>query len=159
MAESPEVGFLLYPRLPLSRAEFDAFLARLQAAASERHPIGEAPFALAAFHPDAKLDLDSAERLIPFLRRSPDPCVQAVRMSVLHRVRAGTPQGTQFVDVANLAELLAGKAELSLRDRIARANLDVVRNLGASELASRFEEIQRDRQASYAALHAREAAR
>lgn len=155
---SPEVGFLLYPRLSLSRAEFDAFVARMQAAASERHPIGQAPFALAAFHPDARPDLDSAERLIPFLRRSPDPCVQAVRMSVLQRVRAGTPQGTQFVDVDNIAEVLAGKEELSLRDRIARANLDTVRTLGASELAARFADIERDRQATYGALLALEAA-
>ncbi len=155
--ESPEVGFLLYPRLPLSRPEFDAFLGRLQALASERHPFGKVAFALAAFHPEAEPDLDNAERLVPFLRRTPDPCVQAVRMSVLQRVRSGTPQGTEFVDVESIARLLARQEDLPLRDRVARANLATVRGGGASELASRIDAIHMDRSATYAALVAREA--
>ncbi len=58
-----EVGFLLYPRLSHSRGDFDGFVARLQTAASRRYPLGQAPFALAAFHPDARPDLHNAERL------------------------------------------------------------------------------------------------
>ncbi len=78
-------------------------------------------------------------------------------MSVLQRVRSGTPQGTQFVDAASIADLLTQKGELSLRDRIARANLETVRRAGVDQLISRLEAIQRDRTVTYEALSAREA--
>jgi hypothetical protein len=153
--EKVEVGFLLYPRVSLARAEFDVFLARLQAVMAERYPFGKWPFALAAFHPEAPADLDNAERLIPFLRRSPDPCIQAVRMTVLERVRSGTPQGTQFVDAESIADLMALKESLPLRDRIARANLETVRRVGVEAVAARMEDIRRDRELTYQALAAR----
>src|SRR5262249_34670628 len=137
------------------RLEFDAFVARVQVDASELHPIGEAPFALAAFHPDAAADLQTAERLVPFLRRTPDPCVQAVRMSVLQRVRSGTPQGTQFVDVASILEFLERKEEIPLRERIARANLATVREASVDEVERRLADIRSDRERTYAALEAR----
>ena len=60
--------------------------------------VGESPFAMAAFHPDAAADLDDPERLIPFLRRTPDPTIQLVRQEALERVRGRHPQGTAFVD-------------------------------------------------------------
>jgi hypothetical protein len=161
--DAPEVGFLLYPRLPLSRTEFDAFVARIQAAASQRYPASPPPFALAAFHPDAPPNLETAERLVPFLRRSPDPCVQAVRTTVLDRVRGTSPQGTQFVDANAIAELLSRKSpspasaeEVTLRDRIARTNLATVTTVGVAELGARIEAIVRDRAATYDALLQRE---
>jgi hypothetical protein len=156
--ERIEVGFLLLPRVALSRVDFDAFVARVQEEASARHPIGQAPFALAAFHPDVSPDLGNAERLVPFLRRTPDPCIQAVRMSVLERVRSGTPQGTQFVDLDAILEFVSRKEELPLRERIARANLATVRQAGLVEVEARMQEILRDRDGTYRALTAREQA-
>lgn len=153
-----EIGFLVFPRLRLGRVEFDRFVAGLRSIDAERHPLGKAPFALAAFHPEAEADVGDHERLVPFLRRTPDPCVQAIRMAVLERVRRGTPGGTQFIDVASLdASLSEESATPSLRDRIARTNLETVRRVGVQALRSRLDAIQHDRARAYRALEAREA--
>ncbi|HEY1691840.1 MAG TPA: DUF1415 family protein [Polyangiaceae bacterium] len=146
-----EIGFLIYPRRP-AKAAFDRFVAELRTLDAGRRPAGEAPFALAAFHPDAAPDLKDAERLVPFLRRSPDPCVQVVRMSSLHRVRRRTPQGTHFVDVTMLDGALENAPEPPLAEQIARANLETVRRMGVEALASRIEDILGDRDRSYARL-------
>jgi hypothetical protein len=153
-----EVGFVLYPRASMSRAEFDAFVSRVQAEASALYPPGQAPFALAAFHPHAPPDMQSAERLVPFLRRTPDPCIQAVRMSVLERVRGSRPQGTQFVDAKAILEFIERKEEVPLRERIARANLATVEARGVEEVKARLDAILLDRERTYERLAAREAA-
>jgi hypothetical protein len=147
-----DIGFLVLPRLPLGRLDFDRFVARLQAIYAGRLPPGQTPFALAAFHPDAAPIVDDAERLIPFLRRTPDPCIQVVRMSTLKRVRGSTPEGTQFIDVASLEASLLREAVVPLRQRIARTNLDTVRRMGVAQFAACVEDIQRDRDRTYAAL-------
>src|SRR5580658_6088423 len=54
------VAFLIYPRLSLSRSAFETFAARVRVADAGRHPLGEIPFVLAAFHPDATADLAGA---------------------------------------------------------------------------------------------------
>jgi hypothetical protein len=149
-----EVGFLIFPRLPLGRADFDRFVSRLRSADVERRPPGEAPFALAAFHPDAAPQLDDPERLIPFLRRTPDPCIQVVRMSILKRVRSGTSEGTQFIDIKAIEAALSDNASPPLRERIARANLHAVRRMGVAQLEDRIGHILRDRDQSYASLGA-----
>ena len=147
-----DIGFLVLPRLPLGRRDFNRFVARLQVLYAQSHPPGQAPFALAAFHPDAKAVIDDAERLIPFLRRSPNPCVQAVRMTALERVRSGSPEGTQFIDVASIEASLPKNVTPPLRQRIARMNLETVRRMGVAQFAACVEDIQRDRDRTYAAL-------
>ncbi len=104
----------------------------------------------AAFHPDAEPDTDEPERLIPFLRRTPDPTIQLVRASVLDRVRAGTPQGTQFVDVSDLDANL--EYAVPLRERIARVNLATAERMGVAELKRRMDAIVEDRHATYEKL-------
>jgi hypothetical protein len=152
--ESVEVGFLIYPRMQLTRADFDAFTARVRDADSGRHALGEIPYVLAAFHPDALPDVTHAERLVPFLRRSPDACIQAIRASVLDRVRSGAPQGTQLVDVSSLEAALRYTVppQPQLRERIARANLDTAQRMGIDELERRFAAIGRDRRETYRRL-------
>jgi len=155
LAEDPftEVALLIYPRFLLNRLDFEEFLARLRDADNARHSLGEAPFAAAAFHPDAAPDVGDAERLIPFLRRTPDPTIQLVRCGVLERVRARTPIGTEFVDIHLLTlSALAADPEPSLRRRIAEDNLDTVRRAGVEALTARLVEIHADRRASYARL-------
>jgi len=147
-----DIGFLVFPRLELGRTEFDGFVARLRAAETQRRPPGEPAVVLAAFHPDADADMDDADRLVPFLRRSPDPCVQAIRMSTLKRVRSGAPEGTQFVDVSRLDATMDNDAGPTLRERIAMANRDTVRRMGIEEFSARVEEIHRDRERTYASL-------
>jgi hypothetical protein len=146
--EKIEIALLIYPRLRTQRVEFERFVARLRDADSRRHPLGEIPFMFAAFHPEATADVSNPERLIPFLRRTPDPTIQLVRASVLEKIRGRTPQGTQFFDSKTLLEDLEKPAP-ALRDKIAQANFETVRKLGVDELRRRLDDILRDRNESY----------
>jgi hypothetical protein len=148
-----EVGFLIYPRLQLGRGDFDRFTARIRDADAARHPLGGIPYVLAAFHPDALPDASDPDRLVPFLRRTPDPCIQALRASVLEHVRSGAPQGTQLVDVAAIGAALSQiPSPVPLRERIARTNFDTAHRLGIDELTRRFDAIRRDRHETYESL-------
>jgi len=142
--EQVDVVLLLYPRLGLSRSAFDQFAARVRDADVARRSLGNVPFVFAVFHPDAAPDIAEAERLIPFLRRTPDPTIQLLRSTVLDHVRGMTPQGTQFVDPTAIGTL-GPSAEPSLRERIASANLATTLRIGVDTLARRFEDIARDR--------------
>jgi hypothetical protein len=73
-----------------------------------------------------------------------------VRSSVLERVRAGTPQGTQFVDVRNLDVNV--EYAVPLRERIARVNLATAERIGVAELKRRMDAIVGDRDATYEGL-------
>jgi hypothetical protein len=149
--ERVQIALLIFPRIGLSRSDFEHFVARVREGDAKRHALGEVPFMFAAFHPAAVPDLTHAERLIPFLRRTPDPTIQLVRASALERVRASASQGTQFVDIRSLA---AEDFEYTppLRERIARANLATVRRMGVDELRRHLDDILRDRDETYEAL-------
>jgi hypothetical protein len=151
--ESVEIGLVLFPRLTATPTAFERFVSLLSAADAERRPIGTAPFAMAAFHPQALADLRDPERLIPFLRRSPDPTVQLIRCASLERVREGFHEGTAFVDVSAMTALAIGTADpLPLRTRIARANERTIRKIGIEEVERRLTLIAADRDAAYARL-------
>jgi hypothetical protein len=145
-----EIALLIFPRIGLGRAEFEQFVGRVQDADARAHPLGAIPFVFAAFHPDAAPDLSEAERLVPFLRRTPDPTIQLLRAAAVDRVRAGTPQGTQFVDIRLLdADAVA---PVPLRERIARTNLATVNRMGVGEMTARLDAILHDREATYRGL-------
>ena len=151
--ESVEIGLLLFPRLKTTATAFERFVSLLAAADAERRPIGSAPFAMAAFHPNAAPDLVDPERLIPFLRRSPDPTVQLIRCASLDRVREGFHEGTAFVDIdAIAARAVTSEDTLPLRTRIARANERTVLRVGVAEVERRLAAIMADRDAAYAGL-------
>jgi len=150
--DSMEVGFLLFPRLALARAEFDRFTSMVRSEDATRHELGTAPFAMVGFHPEGKPSLEDAERLIPFLRRTPDPCIQVIRIAVLERVRGSVPEGTQFMDVALLDLAATGPAEVSVRDRVGRANLETARRVGLDELRQCMDDIRQDRDETYRKL-------
>ena len=103
---------------------------------------------VADFHPDAALDLATPARLVPFLRRSPDPLLQLVPLALLDTVRAAPPA----VDRARQARLLGGRGEPprpGAAERIAAANhATVCRH--AAELAAVLDDIAADRAATYA---------
>src|SRR5690606_14612975 len=109
---------------------------------------------LEGFHPHAEADTTNADRLTPFVRRSPDPLVQLTRLSVLEHVRRGTPQGTAFFDPStmDLHAILAEDEKRPLHDRIAARNLETVLRVGPAEVARRMDAILLDRDASYAAI-------
>jgi hypothetical protein len=152
--EDVELGFLLYPRLPLARMAFEQFTNRLRSQDAQRHPLGSIPFVLAAFHPDAEPDTSDPERLIPFLRRTPDPCIQVLRASVLERVRGGSPQGTQFVDMSTFDR--SAPVSPPLRERIATTNLETAHRMGVEALGTLLDAIKRDRDETYRELEAEE---
>lgn len=152
---SCEVGLLIYPRLMLDRFSFERYVGRLREKDASRHPAGApAPFAMATFHPDAPPDTASGERLIPFLRRTPDPTIQLVRFELLEQLKARRPQGTEFLDLGklNLMALESAQPELGLRERIAQQNLATVEGHGLSRFNALLDEIVRDRAESYARL-------
>lgn len=144
-----EIGLLLFPCVSVDRKDFERFVAAVTQADADRREPGNVPFALAAFHPDAPVDASVPDRLVPFLRRTPDPTIQLVRMSALDRVRRGDAEGTQFVDVRFFMDQPPQLDGLSLRNRIARANLDTVKRVGIEEVERRFLDIRRDRDESY----------
>jgi hypothetical protein len=149
-----DVAFAIYPRLRLDRLAFHAFASRLREADGGRHELGSVPFVFAAFHPEASPDMNDAERLIPFLRRTPDPTLQFLRATALDAIRSGASQGTQFVDVAKLDLSHVAPGQTPLRERIARANLATTRRVGVEVLQARLDDIRRDRDDTYSTLAA-----
>src|SRR4051812_43868216 len=87
-----DIALFIYPDFELDRLGFEGFVRTLREQDAARWEVGEIPFAMAAFHPDARADLQEPERLIPFLRRTPDPTVQVVRRAALDRVRGNSQE-------------------------------------------------------------------
>lgn len=152
--ESADIGLIVFPELVLDRVAFQHFGARVREQNEQRNGRGRARFAIADFHPDAAPDLASAERLVAFIRRSPDPTLQLLRRSTLDAVRRGEQPGTRFVDPAQLAEADLGRLREPIHERLARANLLTVQRLGVERVAAVLDDIQRDRDRSYARLGA-----
>lgn len=103
---------------------------------------------VAEFHPTAELDLATPPRLVPFLRRSPDPMLQLVPLAIIDAVRVGAP----VAGLAQQASMLGGHAGPPRRDvaaRIAEANHARVARDGAA-IAAALDDIAADRRAAYA---------
>lgn len=152
-ASSTEIGILVWPLLPVSRRQHAHFVAAVRAADEARTPRGQQRIALAEFHPNAPADLTDPARLVPFLRRAPDPMIQIVRTDVLARVRADETHGTSYVDPERLASLSLGeltKPEPSVAARVAEQNLKTARRVGIETLMRLFDNILADRAESYA---------
>ena len=148
-----EIALFIYPDLELDRLAFESFVRTLRERDAARYEVGEIPFAMAAFHPDARVDVGDADRLIPFLRRTPDPTIQMVRQSALDRVRGSSQEGTSFFDLSNLAVLpIPQKEPVSLRQRIGQANLETALRVGVETLEAAIVNIRQDRDESYARL-------
>ncbi|HKP59541.1 MAG TPA: DUF1415 family protein [Polyangiales bacterium] len=147
-----DVAFIVYPLLDLDRLAFAHFVAELRAADAQRYAVGETVLALADFHPNAAPDPASAERLVPFLRRTPDLTLQIVRRSALNAVRMSEDQGTSFVDLSQfpLDKLTTTPPPPPpLAARVANNNLRTVTRMGTSGLSECLESILADRHASY----------
>jgi hypothetical protein len=145
-----DLALLLYPRLSLARDAFERFAARVRDASVIRHTASRGSFVFVAFHPDAESRIEEAERLIPFLRRTPDPTIQVLRSEVLDRVRAAASEGTQFVDPRAMGTWQPQPQ--SLRERIAEANLTTTLRIGLDTLAGQLDDIIHDRQETYRGL-------
>lgn len=136
------VAMVIAPELVCTRAALGAV--RDQVAA-------QLPAAgVAEFSPDAVLDLATPARLVPFLRRSPDPLLQLVPLALLEAVR-GAPAA---VSRAAQAGMLGGHARAPappLGDRIAHANHATVAS-AAGAISAALDDIAADRRRSYARL-------
>ena len=135
------VVMIVAPELDIGRIE----LHKIREEVSSR--IGNA--GVAEFHPLAAPDTASPARLVPYLRRSPDPLLQLVPLAILENVRASAPA----VSLARQAELLGGinteAPRGDIADRIAADNhARVLRD--ADAIAARFADIEADRARSYA---------
>jgi hypothetical protein len=101
---------------------------------------------VAEFHPHAAFDLATPARLVPFLRRSPDPMLQVVPLALLAGVRT-----TSLPDRAQQAQILSG-VSVESRDiaaQIATANHAMVAARHA-EIEAALTSIAEDRRTSYA---------
>lgn len=147
IAAAAPVGMVVFPRARPSPAELRRLRDHL--VAQQITP----PVGIADFHPDAGKDLSSPARAVAFLRRSPDPMLQVVRLDVLATARAAAPAPS----LAGQAAILAGHAPppaLPVPDQIAAVNLaTALANLDA--LTEAIAAIHADRDAAYRSLSAR----
>ena len=126
--EEVEVALLIYPEFTAGVRAFDEFRDEVRASLGL--------FYCVAFHPDLPMDLSDANRAVSFLRRSPDPTLQLVRIATLQRVRSGRPTGTFYLDPARTspAEFSALHRSVSVSEQIAEANLRTLRQHEPKEL-------------------------
>lgn len=149
---SVHVGFVIVVRLALDQPALGHRVEDLRKAHAAAR--GGTVVAIEGFHPRAAPDATAAERLTPFVRRTPDPTLQLTRLDVLERVRRGTPTGTAFFDPESmdLDALLGEPAKAPLHERIADMNLETVNRLGVDAVEARLVDILRDRDATYASI-------
>ncbi|HEU0033388.1 MAG TPA: hypothetical protein VFQ53_22305 [Kofleriaceae bacterium] len=134
------VAMVVAPELAIAPAELRALRDRVATAIPEA--------GIAEFHPGAPLDLASPARLVPFLRRSPDPLLQLVPIAILDGVRGVPPAA----DRAHQAAMLGGTAAPGrgdVADSIAAVNHATVARQ-AAEIEAVLAAITDDRRAAYA---------
>lgn len=159
-----DIALFIYPLLDLDRLGFEDYARRLRARAEDGPGLAAAglgrldAFAMAAFHPSADADLSHPDRLVPFVRRSPDPTLQLVRKSALSSIK-GLAQGTAFLDISALTadalKALQVPPPQAVRDRIAEQNLATVRNAGSAAIDAVLTDIAREREVAHQRLFAR----
>lgn len=145
-----DVTLLVMPECSLDRVALRHVTAALHARYEEASGRGRTAFAIADFHPSAPLDMGSADRLVPFIRKSPDPTLQLIRHSALDSARRGEGRegGTR---AATLEMMLQGALKTEPAHlRIAAANLRTLERQGSAPMLAALEAIARDRAASYA---------
>jgi hypothetical protein len=149
-----EIALFIYPLLGLDRLGFEDYARRLRTRA-EASPAKLDGYAMAAFHPCASVDLSHPDRLVPYLRRSPDPTLQLVRKSALSSIK-GLLTGTAFLDVSALSlDALTALAEpppKAVRERIAEQNLATVQGVGPAAIDAVLTDIAREREALHERL-------
>lgn len=145
--EETQVAVLIYPRLELGPDAFDRHVSALRERAG-----AACPFAMAMFHPEAPYGTDTPQRLVMFLRRSPDPTIQLVRFSALDAVRTASPGGKFLFDfsAAGWATLHKRGDAPGISERIARDNYELVMREGVARLQAIYDDIRADRARSYA---------
>jgi hypothetical protein len=143
------IGLLIFPRLELDPDAFDRFVNEVRTGDATRS------FALAAFHPSAPYGVDTPQKLVMLLRRSPDPTIQLVRFSALAAVKGGAPANKKFLfqwNAAAFAELEKRVEQRSPSEKIAQNNFETVAREGEARIRAVLDDIRADRDRSYAKL-------
>ncbi|HET7504323.1 MAG TPA: hypothetical protein VFK02_25050 [Kofleriaceae bacterium] len=140
-ADGTRVAIVIAPELVTSRTAFRAL--RDQVAA--RIPSA----GVAEFFPLAPLDLSTPARLVPFLRRSPDPMLQLVPLALIDAVRAQPPPTAVLAQQAAMLRGTAHAPAPGLGERIALAN-HATAHAAHAAIAATLDDIAADRRASYA---------
>jgi hypothetical protein len=139
-APAARVTMVVAPELAVARPAFAALRDEVAA---------RIPWAgVAEFHPDAALDLATPARLVPFLRRSPDPMLQLVPLALIDAVR-GVPAPAGRVEQAAMLGGLGAMPRGEIAARIAAANHATVARARA-EIERTLDDIAADRRAAYA---------
>jgi hypothetical protein len=139
-----QVAMVVAPELSIARPALGA----LRDAVAARMPAA----GVAEFHPDAELDLATPPRLVPFLRRAPDPLLQLVPLALIDAARAARAgHAAPPADRARQAAMLGGEAAppRELSAQIAAANHATVATAHAA-IAAAIDDIAADRRAGYA---------
>ncbi|MBK6532750.1 MAG: DUF1415 family protein [Deltaproteobacteria bacterium] len=155
LGETPsvEIGFLIHPRVKLSRKEFVAYVEAVRAAYAKDPGRRGVLMAMVAFHPEPEPDTTTALSLINFIRRCPDPTIQAIRLSTLEELRQRDGTGKRFMPMsAALALPLDAPAKRPLHEVVTDANQQTVERLGVAHVEAIVEDIHRDRDRAYRAL-------
>jgi len=147
-----DVAMLIFPRLDITQSELQRLVGKLDTAHVQS--AGTPIMSMAAFHPEARADLTTPDRLLPFLRRSPDSAIQLVRREALVRARKASDSGAEYVTGVRALSMMLGSAEPtgSVSDAIANHNLRTVERVGVEALETVFQDIRADRARSYASL-------
>lgn len=150
---SVEIGFLIWPRVRVSRREFVAYVQAVRDAYGKdpgRHGV---LMAVVAFHPEPEPDTSSPLSLINFIRRCPDPTIQAIRLSTLEELRQRDGAGKRCMPMsAALALPLDVPARRPLHEVVSEANQQTVARLGVAHVEAIIDDIHRDRDRAYRAL-------
>ena len=135
--EQVEVALLIYPEFEGDLRAFELFRDEVRRRLRLFHCV--------AFHPSLPMDLSDANRAVSFLRRSPDPTLQLVRIATLDRVRSGRPAGSVYLDPSRISpdQLRDLETLPSLSDQIAAANLKTLRRHEPGQLAALLDSMQR----------------
>ncbi|MDO9022256.1 MAG: DUF1415 family protein [Deltaproteobacteria bacterium] len=150
---SVEIGFLIWPRVRVSRAEFVAYVEAVREAYGREPGRGGVLMAMVGFHPEPEPDTTSALSLINFIRRCPDPTIQAIRLSTLEELRQRDGTSKRFMPMsAALALPLDVPARRPLHEVVSDANQQTVERLGVPHVEAIVADIHRDRDRSYRAL-------
>ena len=151
--DSVEVGLILLPRSRSDRLTHARLVERLRRAHQDEP--GGLVMAMEGFHPEATADLSNPEKLVPFVRRTPDPTIQLVRLSVLNQLRRNAADhGTAFFDPSKMTvdAFLQTPPQKPLHVRIAEANLETAKAKTVEVIEALYADILRDREASYGDL-------
>ena len=145
-----DVVLVLFPLVTLARRSFEAWVDRVRDAQTAA---GRSAFALAAFHPQRVPLEDSRAAVIRYLRRSPDPAIQLVRLSALERVRRGHELQTSYLAAGMLRR---GRdwppPPLPLHEQVRQTNIDTLRRAGTAAIEAVWADIEADRARAYSAF-------